>query len=181
MVDKRFQFQRSSDQKTINCDICSKELESINGRLRCSDECVAESKRRHAKACNKRRAMQNQRTRREQKEKLRMVRELTNRVEADEKCIAEKLLDPPARKITSAGVKIPAKRKQNNSTSNQCVGIPRCTSQHKKRTCLKCQKKFDSIGKGNRICATCQNQNIGIGGRETKFTPDRRGISFGNY
>jgi hypothetical protein len=181
MVDKRYQFQMSSDQKTINCDICSKQFESVNGRLRCSDECVAESKRRHAKISNKRRVMQNQRTRREQKEKLRMVRELTNRVEADEKCLVEKLLDPPTRKITSAGVEIPPKRKKNNSTSNPCVGIPKCTSKHKKRLCLKCQKMFDSIGPGNRVCATCQNQNVSIGGRETKFTPDRRGISFGNY
>lgn len=179
MVDKRFQFRR--DLKTVNCDICSKEFESTNGRLRCSDECVAESKRRHAKLTQKRRVMQNQRQRREQKEKLRMVRELTNRVEADEKCLVKKLLDPPAKKITSACVKIQAKRKQNNSTSNPCVGIPRCTSQHKKRTCLKCQKQFDSIGKGNRICSTCQSQNVGLGGRESKFTPDRRGISFGNY
>lgn len=164
MVDKRFQFRRSSDQKTVNCDICSKEFESVNGRLRCSDECVAESKRRHAKLCNKRRVMQNQRQRREQKEKLRMIRELSNRVEADEKCIAEKLLDPPARKIISAAVKIPPNRK------------------HKKRLCLKCQKNFDSIGPGNRVCATCQSQNVSLGGRETKFTPDRRGgVSFGNY
>ena len=37
------------------------------------------------------------------------------------------------------------------------------TKTHKKRTCLRCNKSFDSTGPDNRICPTCavSNRNKG--------------------
>lgn len=33
------------------------------------------------------------------------------------------------------------------------------TTQRKQRTCLKCNRLFDSTGPGNRICRRCQQVN----------------------
>lgn len=170
MVDKSYQWRRSSDVRTRKCKICKCEFQTNRASdCHCGDECRAESKRRHAREASKRKQLVSKRHQQE-KQRKKLQREITSRVERE----------ATERVSTSVAIKIPPLRKKNNSTSNNCVGIPKSISQLAKRICLKCQKKFDSIGKGNRICATCQNSNIALGGRETKFTPER-GIFRGNY
>ena len=45
---------------------------------------------------------------------------------------------------------------------------PDCSKKTKTRKCLKCGKDFESAGKANRICATCNRENT------KKDTPFRR-------
>jgi len=164
MVDKRYQWRRNEDVRTRFCKICKAEFQTNRASdCHCGDECRAESKRRHAREASRRKQLISKRHQQE-KQKKKLQRDITSPLNA---------------KLLSVAIKIPTTRKKNSSSSN-CVGIPKSTSQRDKRPCLKCQKLFDSEWIGNRVCATCQNQNVSLGGRETKFTPDR-GIFRGNY
>ena len=158
MVDKKFMFRREQNPVEKQCDICKKSFMSVNGKLRCSDECVAESKRIAA-----RKASSNKQRQR-------------NRVESDEKCIAEKLLDKPVRKHKTPAV-MPEKRKRystNNTPTKPKIVL-------EKRDCLRCGKQFDSTGKGNRICVTCNNRNHEASGMREFTVTIGRGMGGGNY
>ncbi len=176
MVDKKFMFRRDQNPVEKQCDICKKSFMSVNGKLRCSDECVAESKRIAARKASSNKQRQRGAERRIQKERLRMIQELTNRVEADEKCIAEKLLDKPVRKHKTPAV-MPEKRKRystNNTPTKPKIVL-------EKRDCLRCGKQFDSTGKGNRICVTCNNRNHEASGMREFTVTIGRGMGGGNY
>lgn len=156
------------------CGVCRKQFSTqVASELYCSDECKAEMKRIRAREHVYRSRLIRQRQRREQKEKLRSIRDLSGHA-GNAEAIATKIDS-----IKDSERKVPAFRKPHRK-SNNCVGIPRSTSQHKKRVCLKCDKLFDSTGKGNRICASCDRANASVCGRETKYTPERS-IFKGDY
>jgi len=46
-------------------------------------------------------------------------------------------------------------------------------TQRKKRTCLKCNRPFDSAGPGNRICRRCQQINDRLPISETQLQKQR--------
>lgn len=47
------------------------------------------------------------------------------------------------------------------------VGVP--VAGQKDRTCLRCNKQFNSIGPGNRICPWCENQPVKISRAEEVY------------
>lgn len=176
MVDKKFKWRPSEDVRTHICRICKSEFQTNRAAdCHCGDECRAEAKRRHAKA-HRERIKILRRQREEEKAKKKLHREIKVERESSERVSTSAAV----RSETNVSIKITSTPKRNKSTKDY-IGIQRPTSQRDKRLCLKCQKLFDSEGKGNRICTKCDNQNVSIGGRESKFTPERRGIRFGNY
>lgn len=184
MVDKKFQWRPSEDVRTHTCRICKSDFQTNRAAdCHCGDECRAEAKRRHAKAANERIKLA-RKQREEEKIKKKLHQEITSQVERER----IERVDQVERASTSAvvrsektvSIKTTANPKRNKSTKDY-IGIQKPTSKHAKRPCLKCQKLFDSEWIGNRVCTKCDSQNVSLGGRETKFTPERRGIRFGNY
>lgn len=72
---------------------------------------------------------------------------------------------------------MPEKRKRystNNTPTKPKIVL-------EKRDCLRCGKQFDSTGKGNRICVTCNNRNHEASGMREFTVTIGRGMGGGNY
>lgn len=63
---------------------------------------------------------------------------------------------------------------RRKTKTNGCLGF-KTYGERKKRVCLRCRKKFDSEGVGNRICSQCQSANHSASGmRECRVVVDGR-------